>query len=78
MALKKLFSLLLLAVPLVVATGCDSNPTNAPTETDIKASDAKRAAAIDADPSMTAEQKASMKSHLGLGGDPSGGTSQKR
>lgn len=53
---------------LFVLAGCDSNPTNEPTPDAIKAANIKRAAAIDADPSMNAEQKAKMKEMLHLNG----------
>ena len=74
MSLKKI---LLLMLPLAALAGCDSNPTNAPSDAEIKSADVKRAAAIDADASMTPQQKAEMKSRLGLGGTPSG-AGQKR
>lgn len=46
--------------------GCSSNPTNEASAADIQSANVKRAAAIDADPSMNAEQKAKMKQMLGL------------
>lgn len=49
-----------------ILIGCDSNPTNAPTADAIKQADVTRAAAIDADKTMTPEGKAKMKEMLGL------------
>lgn len=74
MSLKKA---LLVLLPVVALAGCDSNPTNAPSDAALKAADDKRSAAIDKDPSLTPQQKADMKSHLGLGRGPSG-AAQKR
>jgi hypothetical protein len=62
----------LLAMTLLFVTaGCDSNPTNEPTADAVQQANVKRAAAIDADPSMTPEQKKKMKEMLHLdGGTP--------
>jgi len=58
----------LLTLSLFVA-GCDSNPTNEPSEAAIKEANVKRAAAIDNDPKLTPEQKAKMKQVLHLDGN---------
>lgn len=44
--------------------GCGSEPTNEPTAAAIEKANQDRFAKIDADPSMTAEQKAEMKKHM--------------
>lgn len=68
MTLKKSFLLCLLLLPMAGAlAGCDSNPTNAPTKEDADKADRDRAAAIDKDPSLSPDQKAIMKEHMGLG-----------
>lgn len=61
----------------IVVGGCTSNPTNEPTEKDINDAVAKKMKAIDDDPSMTAEQKAEMKKHLGGPVGGAGGPSKR-
>lgn len=76
MSLKKAF--ILLVIPFATLVGCgDNNPTNAPTDAELKNADVKRAAAIDADKSMTPQQREEMKKRLGLSGGASG-QDQKR
>lgn len=56
----------LLVLGAISLAGCDSNPTNEPTKDALQSADAKRAAAIDADPTMTPEGKKKMKEMLHL------------
>lgn len=58
---------LLCGVTLVVS-GCDSNPTNEPSEAAIEKANADRAKAIDNDASLTPEGKAKMKEMMKLNG----------
>lgn len=51
---------------LLILSGCDSNPTNAPSKEDVVAADKKRAAAIDNNPNLTQEQKDMQKRMMGL------------
>ena len=69
MSLKKA---LLLALPFAALLGCDSNPTNAPSQADIDQAKKDQVAAIDKDPSMSAEDKQRLKQAKGLvpGGMP--------
>jgi hypothetical protein len=48
--------------------GCDSNPTNAPSDEAIQQANVKRAAAIDNNPKYSPEQKATLKKMLHLDG----------
>lgn len=64
--MNKILVLILVASLGLVAAGCTSNPTNEPSAQEIVDANSKRAAAIDADPSMTPEQKAKMKEMLNL------------
>ncbi len=66
--MRILFVFIALVSGLLV--GCDSNSTNAPTADAIKSADVNRAAAIDADKTMTPEGKAKMKEMLGLTAKP--------
>ena len=77
MSLKKT---LLLALPLVALVGCDSNPTNAPSQAEIDQAKQDQLAAIDKDPSMTAEDKQRLKQAKGLvaGGPPGSNDKGKR
>jgi hypothetical protein len=72
MKLKKTLLCLLLAMPLFVVVGCDSNPTNAPSQAEIDQAKTDQIAAIDKDPSMTEEDKQRLKQAKGLvpGGPP--------
>ncbi|GEM_PF-4977914 len=54
-------------VSILVAVGCSGEATNDPSAADVAKANADRAAAVDKDPNMTAEQKASLKAHMGLG-----------
>ena len=55
-----------------VLIGCSGNPTNEPSASDIQKANIDRAAAIDNDPKLTAEQKAQMKEAMGLTGTKPG------
>lgn len=66
MMLKKTLLALLLAMPLFVVVGCDSNPTNAPTQAEIDQAKKDQLAAIDKDTSMTEEDKQRLKQAKGL------------
>jgi hypothetical protein len=57
---------ILIAVFGVCLVGCDSNPTNAPSEDAIKKANADRAAAIDNDPNLSPDQKQKMKEMMKL------------
>lgn len=59
-----------------VLAGCDSNPTNAPTEDAVRQANRDRAAAIDNDQSLNDEQKATMKKMMGLDKEPGSGGSR--
>ncbi|MBS1706595.1 MAG: hypothetical protein JST40_12035 [Armatimonadetes bacterium] len=58
-----LFGIAALAL-LPTLVGCSSNPTNEPSDNDIKTAVDKKMKAIDEDPSMTPEQKEEMKKHI--------------
>jgi hypothetical protein len=64
---KFFFALMIAGVLGGAVSGCDLNPTNEASADAIARSDANRAAAIDADPKMSPDQKAKMKEMLGLG-----------
>ncbi len=68
--MKRAFPFLTLALLLA---GCSSNPTNEPSAGAIQDANQKRAAAIDADPNMSPEQKQKMKEMLKLNGTQGGG-----
>jgi len=55
--------------------GCSSDPTNAPTKQAVVDANARRAAAVDADPNMTPAQKAKMKEMMGISKTAQGGAS---
>lgn len=57
---------------LAVLVGCSGNATNEPTVADIQKANDNRAAAIDNDPKLNAEQKAKMKEMMGLSGSKPG------
>jgi hypothetical protein len=63
----------------VLLVACSSNPTNAPSQSEVDESNKTRAAAIDNDPSLTPEQKNLQKQMLGLtpGGRPTRGPAPK-
>lgn len=70
MSLRKL---ILILVPILAIAGCDSNPTNAPSQAEIDQAKKDQIAAIDKDPSMSAEDKQRLKQAKGFvpGGMPS-------
>lgn len=71
---SKIFTAVLLIFSIVCAVGCDSNPTNEPTQAEIEDAKAAQIKAIDADTTMTAEDKQRLKEMKGLlpGGRPAG------
>lgn len=57
-----------MALAALVVVGCSGNPTNEPSVKEIQDANARRAAAIDSDTSLTEEGKAKMKEMLKLDG----------
>lgn len=70
--------LLPLALFSLMAAGCDSNPTNEPSKSEIDEANAARAAAIDNDPSITPEGKKKMKEMMHLNGASSPGAEGRK
>ena len=72
MTLSKVLTALLAAATVFALTGCDSNPTNEPSQAEIDAAKAAQIKAIDADTTMSAEDKQRLKQMKGLapGGVP--------
>jgi hypothetical protein len=68
--------LALFAVSVLVAVGCDSNPTNAPTKAAVEDANAARLKAIEENPNLTAEQKEMQKRMMGLTDGGRGGEGQ--
>ncbi|MDX2066120.1 MAG: hypothetical protein SFX74_10285 [Fimbriimonadaceae bacterium] len=67
---------ILLAAALAIG-GCDSNPTNEPSQADIEKANADRAKAIDNDASLTPEGKAKMKEMMKLNGTSGPGNDKR-
>lgn len=79
MSLKKLS--ILFVIPFAISVGgCDSNPTNAPTDAEVEQAKKDQVAAIDADKTMSAEDKQRLKQAKGLvpGGMPGGPTTDRK
>lgn len=71
MTLKKRL-LVFALLPFSVLAGCDSNPTNEPSQAEIDQAKKDQVAAIDKDPSMSDQDKENLKRAKGLipGGPP--------
>jgi len=71
MTLKKRI-LVVVLLPLAALAGCDSNPTNEPSQTEIDQAKKDQIAAIDKDLTMSAQDKENLKRAKGFvpGGPP--------
>ncbi len=69
--MKSILTLFLLVLCGGIIAGCDSNPTNEPTQASIDAANATRLKAIQDDPKMSEADKQKMIEMLKLGGEKS-------
>ena len=68
--MKRICALILAAlVTSIGLIGCDSNPTNEPSQADIDKAVENKFKKIDEDPTLTPQQKEEMKKHMS-GGSP--------